>query len=489
MPSIPIPQYQRQIAPQGSANPGNLDAGGVDIAKGLSGAGQELGYLGKAVAYKQSADASAWAGAELAKQQAFWTQNLIERQQNVKPGANGFTQSVAEDFKKSREDALKGAPTQQAREYLGARLDALEQDVSIAAVKFEAAEGIANRVRLNEAGNDSARLRVRTHPAEFQSIAAERIAAINESGLPPKEAELLRKAAKEDLATEAVIGLIRKDPEGMMARLYSEQGTSGLVSVESLSADGRQNMVRFAESEFSRLVSARAAQDAAEERAQRDRHEAGDRDATVKALRGELGLGDLQRMIASDNLSPETGRTLANMMKAGSAVNDPQTEFNYRTNLASFTEEEITGAPGLSWDKKADLIEKRRQMNGTWQDSNEYQEAARRIDRALRIPPGTVIQTLDQDTLRRRGEALASLYDKVNEFPLGERRDRAISTANLVIEEVVTTENQRTAERLRARRAAYLKEFPDPSKLTKRGLDDYNQTIARFDSRLAELEK
>lgn len=485
MPQIPV--YTQRTTPQGRA--------AIPQAPSVAG---ETFYLANSIARagdawsrKLEADASAWAGAELLRVREEWDKQFTDRQLSADDGAPDFTKSLLDDFEASRQEVLKRAPTETAKAYLTQKLDAYRQELSGASLQFEAQAGVNHRTRLNEQANDAARKIARVRPEKFGELLQERLDAIEASALPLETKANLREQATQALAVDSLIGMAKADPEGTLMKLYAEPGKSGVAAIEALTQDGRDNVLRFVQGEMAALVQA---EEAAYRRAKQDqdeRHDAGNRVATLRALRGELSTSQLADLVASDNIDPDKARTVAGFIKeraGGVAVDDPETLFSVRVNLLDYSEQEIAALPGLKPDTKADLIEKRRAEQDSWRGSVQGREAASRIDRALGIVPGTMMEALTPDEKTRRERALTQWFDAVEALPAGEREARALPLANQIIQDVVRSSAEKEAATLRNRLESYKALAGDPAEMSKAKRAEYDARIKNYEEQIRALE-
>lgn len=215
-------------------------------------------------------------------------------------------------------------------------------------------------------------------------------------------------------------------------------------------------------------------------------YQQGEKQATELLLQGRLTMPTIEKMVEDDQLDPGVARSLRNELKAGGArIDDDAEAFKVASSLLDYTEDEIAKNPRLSWDTRLKMLEKRRSMVGGWQDTNEVQEARRRIDAELGIVPGTQ-QNLSDEAGRRRGRAQTELYNRLKALPDAERRAKAIETAEAVIQQTMrdkaTVDLQRTRDRLARRRKEL--ETISGGNARKVAEDD----IARLEAQVKKLE-
>lgn len=216
---------------------------------------------------------------------------------------------------------------------------------------------------------------------------------------------------------------------------------------------------------------------------------AGEKLATQLLLRGQLTLRTLDKMVTADQLDPAIARSLRTALKEGatSMQSDERTLFIYETQVLSFTEQQIRDEPLLSWKDKIDLIDKRRQQEGGWPDSNPAQEAKARIDRALGLVPGVLVASLPDDVKRARGRAQGMWYDEMAQLPDDRRLEQAIPIAEKVIKQVVVTNNAREVDRLKQLRESFTR-GKDPASMGKAERKRYQDELDRIDRQIERLE-
>ena len=490
-----IPTFTARNLPQGSMGIDSVDTGSQLIAKGISQFGSGLQNLASgqfdlrdANQKKQDRDDLIAADTDFAVfREQFTTQTkLMEAKAPL--GVKDYTPTLLKDYEDQYSELLKKHSNPAALQALRSRGEAFRAEVAGGAVIFEANQGIKNTVDQVTKSSQSREKQVSYNPAKFATMLAEQEEVIRSANLPPDEVRKQLDTSRENLAVAAVTTQASNDPVATLRMLHTEPGKSGNAAIEALSPDGRSALLNFTRAELSRLVSNKAAADAASERAQRERHELGERNATLLLLRGKLTLGDLQRGVENDILDPTTARTLSTAMKAGDAETDPKTLYFATANVADLDPETISTMPGLSWKDRGALLEKREKIAGTWQDSNEVQEANRRIDAALGILPGTVLATLSDAQKQAVAKAKTALYNNLSVMPVSDRTNMAIPQAELVIQEIIKSDGQKQAQVLRNQLKAYRAKFPNPDDLSAKGKSTYQTTVDTLLRRIDEAE-
>ena len=491
-----IPQYVARNSPEGLPGPRSVDVGGQSIARGISALGSGLRDVAQsqfaiqdADQQKKQRDGLVAADTAYSIFQVQQKTRLKEMQLSAKEGDIAeFTPNFQKQYDDSFAELRKGISGPMAQQLVAGRGAVLREELTGASTLFEAEQGIHVRMSGVEKAGEARQTLVRADPSKYQEELDKQFAIIEAAGFSADDARAQRDSARENISVSAVLTQATIDPIGIIKALGSAPGESGNAAIENLTPNGRSALLNFARQEFTRLVSAEAQRDAAAERAQRERHEKGEQSATLALLKGTLSMGDLQNAVATDALDPSTARTLASAMQSGDSETDPRTLFAVKADVLSYTEAEIRDMPGLSWKDKSALFDQRRQSEGSWQDSNEFQEARGRIDRELKIPPGAFIGSLSDDVLNARATALTALYDRVNAMPLDQRRGAAISQSELVIQEIIKSNSQKEAATLRKRLAKYKAENPNPEDMSGSGKRSYDQTVDALSRRIVEAE-
>lgn len=215
---------------------------------------------------------------------------------------------------------------------------------------------------------------------------------------------------------------------------------------------------------------------------------AGEKRATQLLLRGQLTATTLDRMVTNDELDPSIARSLRTALKEGGGTSDDKEQFMVETNLYDYSEEEIRDNPRLSWADKTALINKKRELEGGWQDSNPAQEARSRIDKELGIVPGSIMAALPDAVKTARGRALSAWYDRVDALPPEKRIPEAIKVAEEVIDEIIRSNINLKVEQLRSRRDAFVAGAGNPAKMSKGEKLKYDEKLKAYNDAISREE-
>lgn len=276
------------------------------------------------------------------------------------------------------------------------------------------------------------------------------------------------------------------DPIGFIEDLKEANETSDTLTTEE--EQQLENTLLAELRERNLLQAARDAQMRSEVEA---RHAAGDQEYTSRMLAGQLTRRDLLEATRNDEITPAIARTLLNELQS-SATQTPksnaETLFHYETNLLSYTEEEIATERGLTWADRSKLIQERRKEETGWKGTQVAKEAFDRIDRALGIPPGTMLQLLPEEEKRQRDQAFTELYDIIDALPPEERQAAILDSAQTVIRRVVGTNAARDLANYRAQREEYIQGAGPVEDMNARERETYERTLSRLDNLIREAE-
>lgn len=223
------------------------------------------------------------------------------------------------------------------------------------------------------------------------------------------------------------------------------------------------------------------------------RYETGDRTATAQFLAGTLTQHTLLDMVTSQNLKPETARTLMNELDKGdTSKDDPKTAFNARINLLDYDENDLATMPGLTWKTRGELIEQRRKDATGWKGTQAAKEGEGRIERALGILPGVDRKTLSDDELTQLNNAKTTWYNEVDQIPPGERGAAVITKAEDVVTRFIRKKNADAAVSWRNVKQRYIQrareEHGDPGGYGSTLKQSYENQLKKYDDLAAAAE-
>lgn len=312
--------------------------------------------------------------------------------------------------------------------------------------------------------------------------------ALNDGTVTPAEAETLKTEAAKRSTAQILTGMFENqirvgDPIAFISKVMQQP-------VANLSDAEKQGVVVDMFQRLNRYQALTAEDEQLQNAEQKSRWKEGERSATLSFLQGGLTIGGLSKMLANDQLDPAIARTLENQLSSPQRhVDDPDVKFQVETNLLSFEEEDIATAPGLSKATRADLILKRREEAEGWRSDPGAQEALRRIDVAIGMPPGgTIMANIDPTIMTKAGRAKSYFYDLIESTPEDQRRGQYIELGQKAIDYVQRDDNAAALERERRTLAQYQAQVGDASQLSGRQLEEYQQTVERRQKRIADLE-
>lgn len=192
---------------------------GIRATQEIAAAGQKLGEKIQAV---QNENDALWTAEQLGQARQFWQSDMIRRQQGAAEEPVGFAQGVQSDYATWQQDVLKNAPTDGARRRLQEHLSTtLAPWVSANAETFEAQRVMASREQRLDRVIQSTANGLFQNPAGLPQSLAEIEQTIAATTLPADRKALVLTQARNAFATQALKGLIEKDPDAGSAAAQS----------------------------------------------------------------------------------------------------------------------------------------------------------------------------------------------------------------------------------------------------------------------------
>lgn len=315
--------------------------------------------------------------------------------------------------------------------------------------------------------------------------------AVESGDLTPAEAVALKAEGVKRVTQQIVTGEFERqmregDPVRFIARVMDQP-------VTNLSDEEKQQLVGQLFQRLNRYQALIHEQRELADAEQKARWKRGEQVATVAALRRQLSVSEIARMVENDELDPAVGRTLESMITSpAKAIDDPQVKFQVETNLLRYSEEDIANMAGLSHETRADLILKRREEAETWRNDQGAQEALRRIDVALGIPSGLGPQFQLQITPEKAtaaAKARSYFYDLVEALPEAERKARYFEMADKAVKAVGS--DVKRGELARAEQALrnYLDQVGPPDQMDDLERAEYEATVKRRQEQINRLRQ
>lgn len=319
--------------------------------------------------------------------------------------------------------------------------------------------------------------------------------ARNDQTISPTEWAALKKSSQRKITQQTVAARFRNElnspygnPVDFIERLKKENVTS-----EALSPTEEAELVDHLVSELQQhnaLMSARLSGDNAAVRA---RYEQGDREATAMLFAGELTTDKLRTMVVQQRLDPGRATSLANELSSGGiAMDDPKEAFHVRTNLLKYSDQEIESNQKLTWKTRGELLLLKREQEASWKGTQAAREADARIERALGILPGTMIQSLSDEQKAALDQAKTEWYNEVDKLPPAERQAAVLTVAEDVIGRFIRKNKSAEAQALREAKARYIAQseqrFGKPEQLSETARKKYDARLQQFDAQIAAAE-
>ena len=203
-----------QRAGNAGLNPGNISAQafGSEIGEGISALGRGMGAMIDAQRQKEEQQENILIAKQDATDDAFWTRKLEIDKANAQPGADGFTERQAEEFRSYREGVLSSLPNERARQRADLNLERLSGRVAADAIKFEAVQRVAKVESDVDEVVNMRRNTVQGNPNRYQEVLKQSVNDVIGAGL--RGDKLLAKVTevKRGVAQSAAQGMIERDP-------------------------------------------------------------------------------------------------------------------------------------------------------------------------------------------------------------------------------------------------------------------------------------
>jgi hypothetical protein len=251
MPRIPI--YQQQEIASGSFQPGSMpaqDLGLGNVGVGLQQAGRSLGQLSSYFIKVEEENAKVEAGNFLANSELEWKEKLIEYQNNAKPGAQGYTKTVAEDFDKWADESLKTVENARARKLLAENMSGLRKSVMGTAITYEASEGLSFRYNTTVDTIQKLGQVIMLDPneANLGRIMSQGTLVIDSLEMPESKKEDLRDKLKTTLGQSGAKSMAENQPAVLLAQVEAarkrgDKDTSGNAYLDLLPATEWQRYI------------------------------------------------------------------------------------------------------------------------------------------------------------------------------------------------------------------------------------------------------
>lgn len=529
------PLRYRDLVRPSLIEPGLPDTGNVGRLQALAGAFKEFESTAATLAQNMGAQRGAQEGAAAgasgvpalkstlraatskyaqAYNNAATRSYLIKAEADLEDTAARIEQEAGTDaerfgltFDKVRQQTLNAAPPQLRgaldEMYVKRRGDAMAR-IGQAAVaeqnkfaRVDLSEGVAR------ATDRVANLRASDSPEDLLRAEEEDIklsllidSAVNDGTISEAEGLAAHVNAQRAVTAQTVLARFKREldnpygnPLKFIQRLKDANKTS-----EALPPDQEEKLTDALMAELREHNALAAATEQADSDARRERWLAGNREATAALLNGTLRVPTLQQMVEDDEIDPDTARTLQNeLTSGGGSKSDPRALMTAEVNLLDLEEKDILTNPQLSYADKSRLILKQRDEVNGWRGSVPGREAADRIDRALGLVPGSIMNAMLPDVERtKRERAMTDWYNSMVALPPEEREAKAIEVAEQVITRTIRTDAMNRLSTARANLAKTEQELAQAQasgKLSKTAEAELQQKIESYRNAVTKAEQ
>lgn len=236
MSGVRIPQLGQRIGTPGVAlRGGHLDApSDRGIGDALENVGNSLARVmqnKKVDAARQAEeDAKAFAAKAVPQMTLDLDKMDTDARAAAQPGAAGYSESLGKQVDAYLGEAVKNAPTPQAKRYVTEHGASLRTQVLGKAYQYEVAERQAQRIEDFQTGNATAANVVGRDPTKFGAMHHQQRDLIETLDATPETKRKLLEANDRDLSSAAVIGEAERDPIGAEAKLRLRLGFNAAIA-------------------------------------------------------------------------------------------------------------------------------------------------------------------------------------------------------------------------------------------------------------------
>lgn len=229
--------------------------------------------------------------------------------------------------------------------------------------------------------------------------------------------------------------------------------------------------------------------------AQKARWDAGEKDVTEKLLQYRLTDSYLLHKLQSGDLDPQIARTLRSTLHSPEAEKSNPAKLQYYSlNLLGVSETDILADPGLTRADQTTLIQKRRTETApdAWQSTQEAHTARDRIDRALKIIPGSIdakMMIADPAKYNEWASAHTAFENAVEGTDPAKRQGHMVEIADGVIKTNITKATVASRDKLQAAIEKLKAHANDPDVQTRAGRKEYNEKMSKLQVQLDSAQK
>lgn len=234
--------YDAQVSPAGPVRVrGGRGATGADfgsgVARAIGGAGTATEQLGNFLQAKKEDDDQSNVRSLMSGARLTLTEDMIRRQEEAAPGAEGFTDGFKADFDSFFEKSRESVQTESGRQLFDQRKAELRASFTIKALTFEASSRAEKRKSDVAESINAGQNTLLSDPDQLTDILAETVDNVNSLRVSADDKKSLIDGARQDLGKSAAQGLIRVNPELAEAQL------KGGIFDEFLDADAKTVLI------------------------------------------------------------------------------------------------------------------------------------------------------------------------------------------------------------------------------------------------------
>lgn len=249
MPRIPIYEQQTRSSSAG------LGLGPTAQSSGRGATLAALGQHAQAAADVFHADGVARANDAVTRLDEAAEQLLRDEANNLEPGAEGFTPAAVKKFDELARSVQSEATTKASifnrrnvGEFVQAKTAEIRARFEGRAKTVEATERVRFRDDLFAQAAERTRTTLELDPERWGRLAAEQMAAIVDSGLPPIEQAKVRARLESAVTEGAAMGYAKRDPQATLAELGNADTTNPIY--RNLSGQARDRVQRMAQGQL-----------------------------------------------------------------------------------------------------------------------------------------------------------------------------------------------------------------------------------------------
>jgi hypothetical protein len=161
--------------------------------------------------------------AQYANGEAFWTKYLQDAE-TAPDGVNGLTNKLRGDFQQWQAKQLENVSDPVVRAHANDRLTSMQVSFTKQAQLTEFRAAVGSIADNEQRANEGAAVTVGRDPSQYDSVLADRKAAIQNSAIPPQTRIALMEHLDKSLRAAAIQGFVVQNPQGAKATLERALG-------------------------------------------------------------------------------------------------------------------------------------------------------------------------------------------------------------------------------------------------------------------------